>query len=72
MLENSKFHKYFCTTKKDNVDLTSYLYTQFYIVSVKVTSVSGEIITDTKTSGMKTIKTGPCNKVLDLLVSMQD
>lgn len=25
-----------------------------------------------KTSGMKTMKTGPWNKVLDLLVSMQD
>lgn len=72
VLETSKFHKYFRVTKKDNVDLTSDLYIQFYRVSVKVTCISGEIITDTKTSGMKTTKkTGPWNKVLDLLVSTQ-
>lgn len=33
--------------------LSSYLYTQFYTVSTEATYISGEIITDTKTSGMK-------------------
>lgn len=35
------------------MDLSRYLYTQFYTVSIEATCISGGIITDMKTSGME-------------------